>query len=413
MQWSFLPEEHQNQIIMDNSKQPQEFFNAQKTYGSIICDGEAVEPALHTTARGKRFFPSKDHDVWICYRRNYLSFNVFYSLSPLSRENCPMYLDQDNSEHPQIQSMAVSLTATDSTGGKEVKLTQYTTKRDIGKEFPSSEEVLAPKISQHVDWQSLTRSHQRPSAALPSWPLQPAEASSEIEFSRIQFSSTTANNDKRTAKQAYYILHINLWANIQAPDDAQPKWVTIATRTSPKMVVRGRTPSHYNKGGQQNAVATRSAEGSGQYRPGLGLNDSRAFELYENGLSNNNAIPGASLHHGAPCSFDLKLIASRSRSSASSSSSHSYVGIAGGQHLVLPGMNVTQVLQPYSYYPGPLYESMPRPTRHSVPQELCLVKVEDRHPEALAAERSRWSGELLQGTNSSRGYYPDVQGLSY
>src|SRR5262249_47401556 len=65
----------------------------------------------------------------------------------------------------------------------------------------------------------------------------------EHTFERIQFKQATANNGKRRAAQQYYHLLIELWADVGTHQS--PQWVKVAQRKSAKMIVRGRSPGHY------------------------------------------------------------------------------------------------------------------------------------------------------------------------
>lgn len=88
-------------------------------------------------------------------------------------------------------------------------------------------------------------------------------------FERIQFKSATANNGRRGGQQQYYKLIVKPWANIQNSLDETPKWVEIAARSSQRIVVRGRSPSHYQGQESGNAGAGRGTRGSGPDAPGL------------------------------------------------------------------------------------------------------------------------------------------------
>ncbi|OAA65713.1 ndt80-like DNA-binding family protein [Niveomyces insectorum RCEF 264] len=67
---------------------------------------------------------------------------------------------------------------------------------------------------------------------------------SEYTFERIQFKQATANNGKRRAAQQYYHLLVELWADL-GPTAEGDRFVKIGHRKSAKMIVRGRSPGHY------------------------------------------------------------------------------------------------------------------------------------------------------------------------
>ena len=401
-------------------------FNAQETYGTITCDGTTVVPTLEAKIE-KGFFFSNDR-VWTCYRRNYFAVNVSYGLNPWI-SNARLYLDQGNGKpQEQIQAMAVSLAAAvDGTGGKTIELIQHTPKRDKGPQLSMKKELLAPtppgKSHEHGSY-GLNSFHQSSSVPGPQLPLQNETDSSQQYsptshgsssyqhgFERIQFKSATANNGKRRAQQQYYHLIVELWANIQGPRDEGAKWVKIAARSSHPVVVRGRSPSHYQHEGPHNAGASRGAGGSGLGGPGhhgLGSNGTRAFGSYGNGMSNGSATMGGSLYRGTTYSLDPSPIGSHSVSSASSLSGGPGEGLVGDQHIVDDDTKMNDAPQDYSYYPAPLYENIPAKIEHSLPLPQRIVKEEYPGPAALAAGWHNGGCGRFQGLETSRGYYPDV-----
>jgi meiosis-specific transcription factor NDT80 len=63
-------------------------------------------------------------------------------------------------------------------------------------------------------------------------------------FERIQFKQATANNGKRRAAQQYYHLVVELYVDVGTQNPGE-QFVKIAERKSAKMIVRGRSPGHY------------------------------------------------------------------------------------------------------------------------------------------------------------------------
>lgn len=401
-------------------------FNAQETYGTITCEGTTVVPTLEAKIE-KGFFWSSDR-VWTCYRRNYFAVNVSYGLNPWI-SNARLYLDQGNGKpQEQIQAMAVSLAAAvDGSGGKTIELIQHTPKRDKGPQLSMKKELLAPtppgKSHEHGGY-GLNSFHQSSSVPGPQLPLQNESDSSQQYsptshgsssfqhgFERIQFKSATANNGKRRAQQQYYHLIVELWADIRRPTDEGAKWVKVAARSSHPVVVRGRSPSHYQHEGPHNAGASRGAGGSGLGGPGhhgLGSNGTRAFGSYSNGMSNGSATMGGNIYRGTTYSLDPSPIGSHSVSSASSLSGGPGEGLVGDQHMVDDDTKMNDAPQDYSYYPAPLYESIPTKIEHSLPLPQRIVKEEYPGPAALAAGWHNGSCGRFQGMETSRGYYPDV-----
>ncbi|EMD94083.1 hypothetical protein COCHEDRAFT_1192233 [Bipolaris maydis C5] len=402
-------------------------FNAQSTWGTIVCEGTTVTPTLDAKVE-KGFFFSSDR-VWTCYRRNYFSVNVSYQLSPWT-PNGRLYLDQNNGKpSEQIQSMAVSLgAAVDGASGKTIELVQHTPKRDKGPQLTMKKELVAPtppgKSHEHGSY-ALNSFHQTSAVAGPHLPLQNENESQQYSptghgssnyqhsFERIQFKSATANNGKRRAQQQYYHLIVELWANVQKPQEDGPRWVKVAARLSHPVVVRGRSPSHYQNEGPHNASASRGAPGSGlggNGHHGLGSNGRTSYSSYGNAMSGSGTTGmGGSMYRGNTYSLDPSPVGSHSISSSSSLSGGNIQGIVGDQQMVEDSdSKMMDPPQDYSYYPAPIYESTASKYEGALPPPDRRVKEE--YPSAA------WQGGgcgRFQGIESSRGYYPDVQTHTY
>lgn len=395
-------------------------FNAQETYGTITCEGTTVVPTLDAKVE-KGFFFSGDR-IWTCYRRNYFAVNVSYGLSPWI-SNSRLYLDQGNGKQPeQIQSMSVSLAAAvDGSGGKTIELIQHTPKRDKGPQLSMKRELLAPtpprNSHEHCEY-GLDNFHphlplqKERDCSQQSSPTSHGSSSYQHSFERIQFKSATANNGKRRAQQQYYHLIVELWANIQSPRDNEPKWVKVAARSSHPVVVRGRSPMHYQHEGPHNAGASRGAGGSGLGglgHHGLGSNGARGFGSYSNGLSNGSATMGGNLYRCTTYSLDSSPIGSHSVSSASSLSGGPQEGLVGDRRLVdSDDTKMNDAPQDYSYYPAPLYENIPAKIEHSLPVPQRIIKAEYPVPAALAARWHDGGCERFQSMETSGEHYLDV-----
>lgn len=401
-------------------------FNAQETYGTITCDGNTVVPSIDAKIE-KGFFLSND-SVWTCYRRNYFSVNVSFGLTPWMT-NSRLYLDQGNGKTPeQIQSMAVSLAAAvDGTGGKTIELIQHTPKRDKGPQLPMKKELLAPtppgKSHEHSSYHLNTFQpiSTQPGPQLPLQnesdgtqqfsPTSHASSNYQHAFERIQFKSATANNGKRRAQQQYYHLIVELWANIQNPRDQEPRWVKVAARSSHPVVVRGRSPSHYQNEGPHNAT-TRGPGSSGFGGPshnGLNSRGSGGYSSYGNGLSGGSAAGmGNSLFRGHAYSLDPSPMGSHSVSSASSMSGGPVEGLVGDQHMVDDGdSKMIDSNNDYQYYPAGIYDNMPPKSEAILPlPERRPVKEEYPGPSAVASGWQLGGCGRYQGIESSRGFYP-------
>lgn len=64
----------------------------------------------------------------------------------------------------------------------------------------------------------------------------------------------TSDNRKRSAGQQYYHVNVELWADIRNPLDKSTTWVKVAQLRSAAVVVRARSPSHYQNEGRQSAA---------------------------------------------------------------------------------------------------------------------------------------------------------------
>jgi meiosis-specific transcription factor NDT80 len=402
-------------------------FSAQENYGTIICDGQNVVPNIDAKIE-KGFFYSSDR-VWTCYRRNYFAVNVSFGLSPWT-PNGRLYLDQGNGKpQEQIQSMAVSLAAAvDGTAGKTIELIQHTPKRDKGPQLPMKKELLAPnppgKSHDHSGY-GLNNFHQPPSQPGPLLPLQTESDSSQQyspashassnslhAFERIQFKSATANNGKRRAQQQYYHLIVELWANIQNLRDSEPRWVKVAAKLSHPVVVRGRSPSHYQNEGPHNATARGPGSsgfgGSGQN--GMNGRSGGSYSGYGNGLSGGGTTAMGSMYRGNTYSLDPSPAGSHSVSSASSLSGGPVEGLVGDQHMVEEeDTKMMGAPHDYQYYPSALYEGLPPKSEGTLPlPERRVVKEEYQGPAPISTGWQIGGCGRFTGMESSRGYYPDV-----
>ncbi|KAI5866792.1 p53-like transcription factor [Durotheca rogersii] len=196
----------------------------------------------------KGFFMSEGD--WTCYRRNYFSCICSYSLSPFYHNTSMQYVPNGSSTSYQVFGFAMSISAVVSDSDSHtIELVQHTPKRDKGPVQRPEKVRLTPKQPQQPAHPLLYQEHHNIAAS--SRPMfeggygQSAQGSypSEHTFERIQFKQATANNGKRRAAQQYYHLVVELYADVgnQAPD----QFMKIAQRKSAKMIVRGRSPGHY------------------------------------------------------------------------------------------------------------------------------------------------------------------------
>lgn len=408
-------------------------FNNQETFLEITCDGQIVNSHIDAKIE-KGFFFSSDR-VWTCYRRNYFSVQVSYSLNP-HIPNGRLYLNRGSKQPEQIQSIAMSLSAAvDAPSGKPIELIQHTPKRDKGPQLPIKKELLSPAPpgkSQHEHAYGMAAYQHTASTASPCLPLQNdgeqsqhfspaghASATHQHTFERIQFKSATANNGKRRAQQQYYHLVVELWANIQNPRDQQPTWVKVAQRVSQPVVVRGRSPSHYQNEGPHSAGTSRgpggSGSGNGSGHPsfggsGIGGSLSRGFNGLSSSMSGGTGM-GGGMYRSNQYSLDPSPAGSHSVSSASSLSGGPVEGLVGDQHMMDEDESkAIEGFDGYQYYPSPIYEAgIPPGAKAESSNYQDGRRIKEEYPGSTST--TGWhvgSCGRFQGMETSRGYYPDL-----
>lgn len=193
---------------------------------------------------------------WTCYRRNYFAVQCSFNFRTVG--DPPFYLHRNGADE-HISSFAVSISAkTSMTNNGECEtrgLVQHTPKRDKASEQTPGKHLVAPTLTHPVSTNGTYSSaghiyagannlhsitpHGHYGAPFDSG-ANPIPMSHTFE--RIQFQKATANNGKRRAQQQYFLVVVELSANVgRGKDD----WVLIATKESDPMVVRGRSPGHY------------------------------------------------------------------------------------------------------------------------------------------------------------------------
>ncbi|PHH64792.1 hypothetical protein CDD80_1089 [Ophiocordyceps camponoti-rufipedis] len=215
-------------------------------------------------------FLSYDHE-WTCYRRNYLACVCSYTMSPHYFPNLPLQFTPSSGSasgsasgppfHVYGFAMCISAVVADNEG-QSIDLVQHTPKRDKGPVNKPSKIPMAPKTGtpshhhhhqqQHHHPHHQHHHHQHTMNPYVEGPrgLYGADGLSagqqlpaEHTFERIQFKHATLNNGKRRAAQQYYHLIVELWADVGT--QATEQYVKVAYRKSAKMIVRGRSPGHY------------------------------------------------------------------------------------------------------------------------------------------------------------------------
>lgn len=220
-------------------------FLPQSDYYHICTEnGQKIDCSIHSEVE-KGFFYSDSN--WTCYRRNYFKVNCFYTFDPFP-SNAAIYLRKDKMY--RIMSIAMTLSANEeSPNGKFVELVQHTPKRNTK---PKHHPVEMQKILPNTKDMQLSFDTRNP--CLPchfldadNKPLVVPDISIAHTFERVQFKSATANNGKRRAQQHHYCLNVELWADIRESTTNEANWVKIGMRSSAQVVVRGRSPSHFQQ----------------------------------------------------------------------------------------------------------------------------------------------------------------------
>ncbi|KAJ9606962.1 hypothetical protein H2200_008973 [Cladophialophora chaetospira] len=216
------------------------------------------------TATIQKGFFQVDHK-WTCYRRNYFSVQCSFSFGNNSVEG-PFYLSKNGSEE-YVQQFAVSIsakTASTTNGESETRgLVQHTPKRDKATESVPTRQPIAPAANHSMPTNGTysNAGHMYPNSnhlhpvslgGFQSFDTPGSNSTpTSYTFERIQFQKATANNGKRRAQQQYFLVVVELAANIGRP--GHEDWVVIATKESDPMVVRGRSPGHYKDNGRRNS----------------------------------------------------------------------------------------------------------------------------------------------------------------
>ena len=224
----------------------------------------------------------------------------------------------------------------------------------------------------------------------------------------------TANNGKRRAAQQYYHLLVELWAD--CGQSGADQFVKVAYRKSAKMIVRGRSPGHYQTERRGSTSSGPGGSGGGSISGG-----------YSQGMigSGDYGGPGSSIMTpGYPSTYDPRP-----------------GGYGGGRHHAHShdlGMDqmisaeeekvLTANTKGYQYYPTSLYESeqdarhhqvelfsaRSEPESNSTPSlgnafDPTKVKPEnDSLPSLFYSSPSYFSPRCgrFEGKPTSNGYYP-------
>ncbi|KAI0852580.1 hypothetical protein F5Y00DRAFT_176034 [Daldinia vernicosa] len=282
---------------------------------------------------------------WTCYRRNYFSCICSYSLSPYSPNTTMQYVPSGSSTSYQVFGFAMCISAVVSDSDSHtIDLVQHTPKRDKGPVQKPEKVRLTPKQPQQAPHPLLYQDHHAmPGGSRPLYESgygQSTQGSypSEHTFERIQFKQATANNGKRRAAQQYYHLVVELYADVG--NQAQDQFMKIASRKSAKMIVRGRSPGHYQterRGSTSSGPGGSSGMGgySGSQVLGPDYSSSGGPSLLPGSYASGGAYDPRSGHYGGTRHHELPA------------------------EPIIPTEEAKAIdtTRDYQYYPAPIYEN--------------------------------------------------------
>lgn len=381
----------------------------------VFCNGRRVYPQMNSRIE-KGFFYSDNK--WTCYRRNYISVQCSYTFSPFI-PNANLYLDKGRDYgYDQILAMGVSLSAAvDQINGKPVELIQHTPKRDKGPQYSVQIEKLPPSPPTKPDLSNFSVLNGSQNTSMLRLPLQFDDdellatgsyaTNYQKTFDRIQFKSATANNGKRRAAQQYYHIIVELWADIRKTPESEPAWVKIAQHVSAPMVVRGRSPSHYQSDGPNSSLCNafdqncRSGIGNESQRL-VGMRQCRVPDdfstmfnngYFNTGYTNLSAMPSLKGDH-----FDHEA------------QQHGITSISGSSESDNSSVALSAVpnIEKYQYYPNTIFNSDVGGMKFA--SGVYDRRVKDEVNASFAAN-NMWQFDgcmQLRTTDTSRGYYPNL-----
>ena len=372
-------------------------------YQLQTADGQIIRPEIFGKI-DKGFFKA-DND-WTCYRRNYFSLNCSYTLHPAIPTGT-VHLVQQGGSSPQVYDFAISIAAVvDGRDGKAIELVQHTPKRDKGPQDRPPRIKLSPRPPPSLGMFGGDSGLGGASRGLydPGYGPNANQQAMEATFERIQFKNATANNGKRRAAQQYYHLLVELYADVG--QQQSERWVKIARRMSAQVVVRGRSPGHYqNERRGSNASTGPGGSGGGGGAASFSPSGSTSRTGGDISMGGTSSMLPTTANYGG--SYDSRSHTTTYRSNA-----------APLQIPMEPTLSAEEAkgivdLPTYAYYPGAIYESNEH-RFHPLPGALALeqqqqhkvVKQEFSSPlpswqDGFGRHCGRWDGVA-----ESKGYFP-------
>ncbi|CAB4492935.1 p53-like transcription factor [Rhizophagus irregularis] len=199
------------------------FFSQTQQHYNVYTMDRNNGLKLRINSKVDRGFFLADSD-WTCYRRNYFQISSAFSIQgmthPVNETEVACLIEVEGQFHP-ISQFLLGITARVSNSDKKIELVQHTPKRDKGPQMVPVPKPIRPGGNLNLS--------------------SVGSNSNIVTFERIQFKTATANNGKRRAAQQYYVVMVDLYAQVDGFE--QP--FRVATSTSAPLVVRGRSPGHY------------------------------------------------------------------------------------------------------------------------------------------------------------------------
>jgi meiosis-specific transcription factor NDT80 len=312
----------------------------------------------------KGFFVAENE--WTCYRRNYFSCVCSFSLTPMLHNSPIHFLPTGSAQAYNVYGFAMCISAVVSDNDSHtIELVQHTPKRDKGPIAKPEKVRLTPKPPQ-ASHHPLTSLYAGPDGSLGSsrydqggggvgfGQAPQSSVPNEHTFERIQFKQATANNGKRRAAQQYYHLIVELWADVGQQQGCSEPWVKVAYRKSAKMIVRGRSPGHYQS--ERRGSTSSGPGGSGGSNMGGGGSGGYSSMLGPGGEYSTGPSMMGGGGYGAP-HYDTR-------------SGGGYGGTRHHHELTMEPMISAEEVKAitdtkgYQYYPATIYEGEQDPRHH-------------------------------------------------
>ncbi|KAI1810624.1 p53-like transcription factor [Poronia punctata] len=288
--------------------------HGQLLYGDATTQGSGTQVKVEIHGHIDKGFFLSDGD-WTCYRRNYFSCVCSYSLTPYYPNATLHFIPSGTASTYTVHGFAMCISAVVSdSDSQSVDLVQHTPKRDKGPITKPEKVRLLPKPAQQAQHpMGMYQDHHALAGGARGMyegygQSSQSPYSTEHTFERIQFKQATANNGKRRAAQQYYHLVVELFADVGSQGGEQ--FIKVAERKSAKMIVRGRSPGHYQS---ERRGSTSSGPGGSSGMPG-GYSSSQVMGA-DFGTGSSSLLPNAysgtyevrSGHYGATRHPDLGL----------------------------------------------------------------------------------------------------------